>query len=147
MKNLMKNAFMMLLLIVSAVSAYAGKPKTPAERADFWISKMTQPLALKPDQATQIKELIIKKETRRDEEKIKFANDKESAKRAAQIRQREFNANLKKVLTAEQYTKLDQIRKEMREKRKANQATKNGGTGPTPAKEEQIPLDDEPDNE
>ena len=86
--------------------------KTPEERTERIITKMKTDLALSDDQVLKLKPVILKREQQRDEAYGKMNETKMDTKKARMDAEDEFQ----KILTPEQYEKLKQERKEMREK-------------------------------
>jgi Spy/CpxP family protein refolding chaperone len=117
-KIIMFAAALLIAIAASAQNAPAkGKkaPKTPEEKAKKQTEWMKKDLQLTDDQAQQIEDINLKyakkAETRR--EALKTEHEKFKA---------EKEADLKKVLTPDQYAKFDQERKDKQAKREAKKA-------------------------
>jgi hypothetical protein len=111
-----------LLLFAIASSVHAeGKYSEMAQQA---FEEFSQRLKLSPDQAAQIKPLFEARNNKLKEIHDKYAGDtsrsaKRSAFREAKSAQDDFNGKLKPILSPEQQTELDKMRKEAKEKAKA----------------------------
>lgn len=87
------------------------KSKTPEERAKKQTEWMKKDLQLTDVQAAEVEKINSKYAIESDKLKQEF-------KEKRKINSTNKNAELKKVLTPEQYTKLEQIRAEKKEQRK-----------------------------
>lgn len=94
-----------------------GPPKTPEERADNITKRLTKELALTADQQTKVKAIVLERESemKKDREAAKANRDK-------------HDAEMKAVLTPDQYQKFEAKKAEMEQKRKQQRA--NGERGP-----------------
>jgi lipopolysaccharide export LptBFGC system permease protein LptF len=95
--------------------------KTPEEKAKKITDRMNTTLNLTPDQYTKTYNLYLNKIQKREQkmEQMKEARKKENE---------EFRNSLKGILTDEQYSTLEQKRKEMKEKngdKKGKKGNKN----------------------
>lgn len=106
-----------LALIFGATTALAqchgkGKQKkTPEERAQKQTEWMKTDLGLTPEQTTEVEKINLKYALETNKLKQEY-----NAKRKANSTLK--NAELIKVLTPEQYTKLDQLREAKKQQRK-----------------------------
>ncbi len=109
----MKKLFLIVsIIIITVMSTYAQesdkavKPKkSPEERAEQMIKRMTNELALTTDQQMKVKALILEREKERD---VQMQKKREEMK--------EMDAELKVILTPEQYQKREQKKQERRKK-------------------------------
>jgi periplasmic protein CpxP/Spy len=115
--------FAAALLVAMAASAQnvpaKGKrtPKTPEEKAKKQTEWMKKDLQLTDDQAQQIEEI-----------NLKYAKKAEARKEALKAEHEKFKgekeADLKKVLTPDQYAKFDQERKDKQAQKEAKKANR-----------------------
>lgn len=108
MKKIIIGLFM---LAVATVNAQLPQGKSPEERAEKRYARLTKELSLTAEQQTKVKQIILKNEQQRETKKQNEATKEENKK----LRQ-SFDEELKAVLTPEQFTKLQETRKEMRAK-------------------------------
>lgn len=107
----MKKIILMVFVVAMAsvnVMAQDDKDgkKSPEERADMMIKKMTKELVLTADQQTKMKALILKNE-----------QEREARKKEEKARREKMHAEMKAILTPEQFKKFEQKREE---KKKSN---------------------------
>ncbi|HEY7378255.1 MAG TPA: hypothetical protein VH542_06195 [Steroidobacteraceae bacterium] len=108
-----------LFLVAIAQPVHAeGKYGEMAQQA---FEEFSQRLKLSPDQEAQIKPLFEARNSKLKEVHDKYAGDtsrsaKRSAFREAKSAQDDFNSKLKPILSPEQQTELDKMRKEARDK-------------------------------
>jgi hypothetical protein len=105
-----------------------GKEKfTPEQRVDFQLKKMTKDLNLDSKQVEQVKALLTeeakKRELKRAEMKARKAEQTKPSKEEMETRKAEMKASqeaikaeMKKILTADQYTRWEQKQEERKEK-------------------------------
>lgn len=152
----MKKVFSFLLVLAASV-AFAQAPKgecknpppphpskSPAERANHFTDRMEKDLALTADQKTKVHALTLTREQKMDELREKYKGQDKSVWAAERKKVRdEFEEGLKKTVTADQYQKWEQIKKERKEKKgppppPPGQAPPANGENPPPP-----PPDDE----
>jgi Spy/CpxP family protein refolding chaperone len=129
-----------LILLVSGISLKAQNanssataqkpPKSAEERTEMWMQKMTERIAITPDQAPKIKDIVLKREKQIAADREKYKSDKEAMKVAMKERNATFEAEIKKVLTAEQFQKLREARRDERAKMKERKQ-KQGTAAPS----------------
>ena len=73
---------------------------------------MTESLGLSEDQATAIEKAMVVKITEIRALKVKFADNKDEFKKAAQPIREQFQTTVKNTLSEEQFKKLQELRKE-----------------------------------
>ena len=98
----------------------AGREKLTAEqKVDFQVKKMTKDLDLNEKQVNEVKVLVTKEVQKREAKRTEMQNLK--AKKRAEMKvqmeaeQVAISADMKKILTAEQYAKWEKIRDERKE--------------------------------
>jgi len=115
-KKLLVILFAIMMGVSVAAQANEGKHgkghQTPEERAKKQTEMMKQQLQLNETQATQVEQINAKYAAQSDQLKQEVKD-----KMKAQGSQK--NAELKAVLTPEQYAKLEQIRKDRKEQMKS----------------------------
>src|ERR1035437_5836128 len=98
------------LLMVVGSMAWASPQnqqasKTPVKRATAHSKRLTEQLALNPDQQKSIYDFCLQRAQQEDADRAKFQSDKEGMKNARKQNEQNFETNLAKVLTADQKTK------------------------------------------
>lgn len=132
--------FLTMLLTVSVIGVNAqnnkpGPPKPPKsaeERTDMWMKVIGEKLAITQAQAPKTRDIVLKREKQRIADREKTKGDMEARKVAAKLRNETFDAEIKKVLTAEQFQNLQKIRKEHRTKMKEKRKQHENGKGQNP---------------
>lgn len=125
----MKKLFVAALLVVG-ITAFAqerearkGKERlTTEQKVDLQVKKMSTDLNLNDKQKEQIKSLVTKQVEKR-EQKRKELQESKKQDRAQMKAQMEANqaatsAEMKKILTPEQFTKWEKLREEKKDKMK-----------------------------
>jgi hypothetical protein len=109
----------------------AQDPKlTPEQRADKLVKKFTEKLKLSDDQVIKVRKILIDRENSVDVDKEKCKGDVTCLRSAKRERNRVCESQLKNVLTAEQYQRLQEIRKKAREKAKEKGKSANPDADP-----------------
>ena len=81
---------------------------TPEERAGRMTEMMTKQLALSADQSSKIKPILLARATEQSQMRQKFqGGDRKVAMEEFKKLNEKYNAQIKAVLTAEQYTKYE----------------------------------------
>lgn len=123
-KMVSKNLFLALLLVTGITATaqdkkerkFEGKQLTSEQKVDLQVKKMTKELALNEKQAAEVRTLVTKqvakREATKEEIKAKKAQKREAAKAKIQEDEAALSADMKKILTPEQFTKWEKIRKE-----------------------------------
>ena len=112
---------------------------TPEQRVNLQVKKMTKDLSLNEKQVQEIKSLVAKevekREANRAEMDAKRASGVKPTKEEMQARKAKFqedqaamDANMKKILNADQYAKWNQKMQERKEKMEAKKAEKLKGS-------------------
>lgn len=105
----------------------AGREKlTTEQKVDFQVKKMTKDLDLNEKQAKDVSVLVTKEVEKREAKRAEMQNlkAKKRAEMKAQIEAEQVavSADMKKILTAEQYAKWEKIRDERKENFKEKMA-------------------------
>ncbi len=108
--------FMICILALGATFAQQEAKKTPEERAEKQIARMTEDLSLTDEQVAKLKPAIVTRITKVRE--ARQANNQEGIKNA----RKEYHEILKSTLTEEQFKKHKELKKEG----KANRKNKKG---------------------
>ena len=88
----------------------APGPKSPAQKADRHAGKMARELGLTPDQETRVEKLLLARQQETAALKTKYGADKKAARPARKAAHDRYEAQLKAILSAEQYTKFTQLK-------------------------------------
>lgn len=102
--------FMLIAFVVlAAASAFAQPPRMSAEER---TKKLTEQLSLKEDQAKKV--LAIYKRSEEDMRKIfeSAEGDRESMRESMRTQREKVNKEIEALLTAEQKTKFEEIKKQ-----------------------------------
>jgi protein CpxP len=111
-------SFCLMLLFISGIAmAQQSQNKTPEERAESQTQKLTKELSLTSDQSTKIKASLLQQGQQADAIRTKYANatDKKPMHQEIKTLHESKDAEIKKVLTADQYTKYQTIISEQHE--------------------------------
>ena len=131
----MKKVFLAVLLVVGlttfAQEKEGRKEKlTPEQKVDFQVKRMTKDLDLNEKQAKEVRVLVTKEVTKREAKRAKKKEDKaqERSEMKAEIlaNQAAMGSDMKKILTAEQYTKWEKNREERKANFKEKMAERKG---------------------
>jgi len=96
---------------------------TPAQRVDNQIQRWTKALSLSSDQVNQIKPLLLELNQKR--EAMRDASDKRAAMREMRDLVTAQDAKMKTILSAEQYTKYEDIKDEAKDRMKGKFGGRN----------------------
>jgi hypothetical protein len=120
----MKKLFIGALMSLMALSTFAQnderKVKTPEERATMRAEKLQTALELSDEQTKKVEAAILVKMTSAKEIRAKHKEDKEAMKKEMRPVRDAFQASMKEILTTEQYTKWEEMKKNSRGKAKAH---------------------------
>ncbi len=129
----MKKIILSLLTVFAFVTINAqekpapkGKAQAnPEQRIERRLNKLNEVSGgLSDAQKIRVKAILEEHDKQAEQDRQKFAGDKEKLKEAHKNRRANSDARLKEVLSPEQYEKVMAHRKEMREKRKHTGADK-----------------------
>ena len=103
-----------------------NKNRSPEQKADAHVKKMTQDLSLTSQQVPKIRAIVLDKIQKMEVLKSKYANstDKKALHQEMKAIRDQKEAELKAALTPEQYAKHVQMRDQEKQKRMKNK--KNG---------------------
>lgn len=98
----------------------AGKPgsnggkhhKSPAQKADHKAAKMAKELGINADQEAKIEQLLLARQQESAAFKTKYGNDKQAGRAEMKAAHERYTAQLKQILTPEQFAKFDQMKDE-----------------------------------
>lgn len=134
----MKKLILAVMLVIG-ITAFAqqreprkaGKERlTSEEKVDLQVKRMTKELSLNEKQATEVRSIVTKEVAKRETKKaaLKEQKDKkrEEVKAEMQKEQAAFSAEMKKVLTPEQYAKWEKNREEKKAKLKDRMSERRG---------------------
>jgi len=134
----MKKLFLALLLLVG-ISTWAqgkrekkqeGERLTKEEKVDFQVKRMTKDLDLTEKQAKEFRALATKQVEKRDAKRAQMQEERkakmEALKAQMQEEQASHTAEMKKILTPEQFAKWEKLREERKEKVKEKMAERRG---------------------
>ena len=94
----------------SAAPARKPAPKSPAHKADHKAGKMAKELGLSPDQEAKVEQLLLARQQESAALKTKYAADKKSGRPAMKAAHDRYEAQLKAILTPEQFAKMSQLK-------------------------------------
>ena len=137
----MKNLFLAALLIVGITAFAQDKTEkrpnresmTKEQKVDFQVKRMTKDLNLNEKQAKEIEALVSKQVDKREAKKAEMkddkAKDRAEMKAEMEANQTAMSAELKKILTPEQFSKWEKNRDERKEKMKEKVAERREKKG------------------
>lgn len=133
MKKLILAVMLFVGITTFAQQRKAGKERlTSEEKVDLQVKRMTKELSLDEKQAKEVRAIVTKevakRETKRAEVKEQKDKKREEIKAEMQKEQAAFSADIKKVLTPEQYAKWEKNREDKKAKLK-DRMKERGGKG------------------
>ena len=148
----MKKVFLVALLFVG-ITTFAQEKReqreklTPEQRVELQAKKMKLDLDLNDKQVADVKKLLLEQAKKREAKKAEFQAKKDDAKKPTSDEiyamknkmldeQIANKAEMKKILTADQYKKWEENREEDKYKMKKRFAKRKGNTEETPKLEE-----------
>jgi len=100
------------------VKMHGGKgghgPKDPAKMADHKAAKMAKELGLTADQEAKVEQLFLARQQETQALKAKYGADKKAGRTDMKASHEKYAAQLKTILTPEQYAKFDKMKDEHR---------------------------------
>lgn len=123
MKTLKIGILALLLLIGTFAKAQQSDAKSPEARATAQTQKLVQQLGLSADQEKSVYTLCLQHAQQQAADRTKYEGDREGMRNARKQNSETLDANLGKVLTADQKTKYEQLKQE----EKANRQQGGGG--------------------
>lgn len=91
-----------------------GMDRTPAQRADMQTQRLTSQLGLTTEQQPKVREIFLSQANRM--ETLRGSGDRQAMMQQMQDARTSTDAQLKGVLTPEQYTKYEQLREDRMER-------------------------------
>ncbi|WP_046244675.1 hypothetical protein [Hymenobacter terrenus] len=85
-----------------------GQHKDPAKKADQKAGKMAKELGLNADQEARLEKLMLTRHQETAALKTKYATDKKAGRADMKAAHDRYQAELKQILTPEQYAKFEQ---------------------------------------
>lgn len=92
----------------------AHGPKDPAKMANHKAGKMAKELGLTADQEAKVEQLFLARQQESQALKTKYAADKKAGHAEMKASHEKYAAQLKSILTPEQYAKFDKMKDEHR---------------------------------
>ena len=86
--------------------------KSPTQKADQKAGKMAKQLGLNADQEVKVEALLLAREQESTALKAKYGADKKAGRPALKAAHDRYEAQLKTILTPEQFAKLDMMKAE-----------------------------------
>ncbi|MBH8569760.1 hypothetical protein KB206_12770 [Microvirga sp. STS02] len=87
-------------------------PKDPAKMADHKAGKMAKELGLNADQEAKVEQLMLARQQESAALKAKYAADKNAGRTEMKAAHDRYEAQLKTILTPEQFAKMDKMKAE-----------------------------------
>lgn len=116
-----------------------GKKLTTEQKVDFQVKRLTKDLELNETQTKEIRVLVTKEVEKREAKIAEMKQKKEQNKEARIAEHKEqqaaFAADMKKILTPEQFTKWEKSREENKSKMKERISERRGKGSLDPIKE------------
>jgi|GEM_PF-1217175 len=138
------NLFLFLLLVTFVHTSYAQDKKQSADRSPESMARknadrMKQELNLTDDQTTKVYEINLRHQKERQAERAKAEKERSEKMADAKSKMDQRNAELKKVLTDEQYNKMIQHQQEKKDKMKKSMKDKRDKKGQRPVRPAESP--------
>ncbi|SFQ00979.1 hypothetical protein [Hymenobacter arizonensis] len=92
--------------------AKAKSKKSPEQKADHKAGKMAKELGLTADQEARVEQLMLARHQETAAFKAKYGNDKQAGRADMKAAHDRYQTQLKTILTAEQYAKMDKMKAE-----------------------------------
>jgi len=119
----MKKVLLSIVAAVFAVSSFAqdggSGSKTPEQIATQKADKLKTELGLSDDQRSKIYAILLENTAKIQAIKAKYPNDKKAAKAEIRPLRQAADQSIKSILTPEQITKWEALKKAQKEKHKA----------------------------
>ena len=93
-------------------------PKSPTQKADRKAGKMAKELGLNADQEARMEKLMLARDQENTALKAKYSANKKAGRADMKAAHDRYQAELKTILTPEQYTKHNQMKAEHHDKAK-----------------------------
>ena len=89
-------------------------PRDPDKMADHRAGKMAKTLGLSPDQEAKVEQLLLARQQETAALKAKYGTDRKAGRAEMKAAHERYQAQLKTILTPEQFAKFDQMKDEHR---------------------------------
>ncbi|ALW86528.1 hypothetical protein AUC43_16420 [Hymenobacter sedentarius] len=97
----------------TTLKAHKGKGHaTPAQKADHRAAKLAKELGLTADQEAKVEQLMLARQQETAALKTKYGADKKAGRAEMKAAHERYQAQLKAILTADQYAKFDKLKEE-----------------------------------
>jgi periplasmic protein CpxP/Spy len=107
--------------------ANAKQRKTPEEKAQALTQRMTSNLGLTADQTAKVQAINLDKTQKLAALKTKYAGDRKQGFQEGKAIRQEWDSELKAVLSADQYTKYQQNKEELKAAHKGKRKHRKAG--------------------
>ena len=87
-------------------------PKDPAKMADHKAGKMAKELGLSADQEAKLEQLMLARQQETTALKTKYGTDRKAGRTETKAAHDHYEAQIKTILTPEQYAKMDKMKAE-----------------------------------
>jgi Spy/CpxP family protein refolding chaperone len=102
------------------MKAKQNKPKkSPQQKADHGAAKMAKELGLNADQEARIEKILLARQQELKPLKEKYGQDRKAGQSEMKAVKDRYKAQIKEVLTAEQYAKYEQLKDDQKGKGRA----------------------------
>ena len=102
---------------------YQQGPKDPAKMADHRAGKMAKELGLNADQEAKVEQLLLARQQENTALKARYGADRKAGRPEMKAAHDRYEAQLKSILTPEQFAKFDK----MKDEHKGHGKMKDGG--------------------
>lgn len=120
MRKFMLAAFAILFACTTSMAQEGGlaakSKKTPEERAESFTRRMTKELALDKPQQERVKQINLDRFKNLEEARNANSADKKEVARKVKSINDDYAATLKGILNADQFTKFQQMKEDMKER-------------------------------
>jgi len=124
--------FITTMVVAQPPQGGGGREFNPEEMVKRQTEQMVKDLGLNDTQKTKVEAINKKYSTKMGEIFQSAGGDREKAREKMKAMRTEKNVELKGVLTAEQYTKFEELEKKRMEERRQNGQAKPDGPGAPP---------------
>lgn len=94
----------------SMVKARKQAPKSPTQKADRHAGKMAKELGLNADQEAKVEQLLLARQQESAALKTKHGTNKKAGRPEMKAAHDRYEAQMKTILTSEQFTKMRQMK-------------------------------------
>lgn len=130
-------AFFGLAIATASAQPRPDEGRTPEERADNQTKRLTKHLALSADQTEKVHAIVLERTTKMEALRNEAKAEKGKKKSELQAIEAAEEAQMKQVLTPEQFDKYikhrEEMKKKMQQKRQQKRNGEHGAPPPPPA--------------